>query len=109
MCRQAPLVFAVPGGRAIQGRGTFPHHYFLFAAGDASVMSRMVMTQNPLQVLPHPFTEGGCLLAVGIGSPSLMLLELVAKVDPQVVHKAAMPDHMPLLGMGVLQVRHCEI
>lgn len=68
-------------------------------------MSRLVMTQNPLQVLPHPFTDGGCLLAVGIGSPSLMLLELVAKVDPQVVHKAAMPDHMPLLGMGVLQVR----
>jgi hypothetical protein len=28
------------------------------------------------QVLPHPFTEGGCLLAVGIGSPSLLLMEL---------------------------------
>lgn len=62
------------------------------------------MTQNPLQVLPHPFTEGGCLLAVGVGSPSLMLMELVAKMEPQVVHKAAMPDHMPLLGLGLLQV-----
>jgi len=43
-------------------------------------------------------------LAVGIGSPSLLLLEVVAKADPVVVHKAAMPDHMPLLGLGLLQV-----
>jgi hypothetical protein len=66
------------------------------------------MTSNPLQALPHPFVEGGTLLAVGLGSPSLLLLELVAKGEPQMVHKAAMPDHMPLLGLGLLQVGPCE-
>jgi hypothetical protein len=74
-------------------------------AGEGAFISRLTMTQNPLQSLPHPFIEGGCLLAVGVGSPSLMLMELVAKGEPQVVHKAAMPDHMPLLGLGLLQVR----
>jgi hypothetical protein len=72
--------------------------------GDGAFISRLAMTQNPLQSLPHPFIEGGCLLAVGVGCPSLMLMELVAKGEPQVVHKAAMPDHMPLLGLGLLQV-----
>jgi hypothetical protein len=78
-------------------------------AGEAALVSRLSTAHNPLQALPHPFADGAALLAVGLGSPGLLLLELPAASsaggEPRVVLRAPMPDHMPVQGVGLLQVR----
>jgi hypothetical protein len=73
--------------------------------GDAAALGRLSLTQSPCQALPHPFIEGGCLLAIGSGSGSLLLLELVGKAEPRVVLKAVAPDNVPVIGVGLQQVR----
>jgi hypothetical protein len=74
-------------------------------AGDAAALGRLSLTQSPCQSLPHPFIEGGCLLAIGSGSGSLLLLELVGRAEPRVVMKAVTPDNAPVIGVGLQQVR----
>jgi hypothetical protein len=78
--------------------------------GDTAALSRLSLTQSPCQALPHPFIEGGCLLAIGSGSGSgsLLLLELVGKAEPRVVLKAVTPDNAPVIGVGLQQVR-CKV
>jgi hypothetical protein len=68
-------------------------------------LGRLSLTQSPCQALPHPFIEGGCLLAIGSGSGSLLLLELVGRAEPRVVLKAVTPDNAPVIGVGLQQVR----
>lgn len=88
--------------------GAYPIVPSTLPTGEGALVSRLSMTQNPLQTLPHPFESGAALLAVGVGSPGLLLLELLAKSEPRVVLRAPMPGHMPVLGVGLLQVTQWE-
>ncbi|WIA34203.1 hypothetical protein OEZ86_012559 [Tetradesmus obliquus] len=71
--------------------------------GDAAALGRLSLSQPPCQALPHPFIEGGCLLALGSGSGSLLLLELVGKAEPRVLLKTVMPGNAPVIGLGLQQ------
>eukprot|EP00878_Enallax_costatus_P005037 GHUV01005297.1.p1 GENE.GHUV01005297.1~~GHUV01005297.1.p1 ORF type:complete len:1446 (+),score=421.24 GHUV01005297.1:301-4638(+) len=74
--------------------------------GDAATLGRLSLSQLPCQTLNHPFVEGAALLAIGSGTGSLLVLELVGRAEPVVVLKAVMPGNMPIVGLGVQQAEH---
>ena len=76
----------------------------LKTTGDAATLGRLSLSQLPCQTLNHPFVEGAALLAIGSGTGSLLVLELLGRAEPVVVLKAVMPGNMPIVGLGVQQV-----
>lgn len=84
-------------------------YYSANPAGDAASLGRLSLSQLPCQTLPHPFVDGAALLAIGSGTGSLLVLELVGKAEPVVVLKTVMPGNMPIVGLGMLQVGSCPV